>query len=552
MVVWTMTDGKGGPTINMPNLLRSWYFPALGGFLYGYDIGGTAMVLEDLTSAKYSDTTWYFAMSQSSTLQGVVVAMVTLGAMIGSIAVFRFESALGRRREMLVAAICYTVGGAAQYYMGDDSISEGVAISGMCLARVLYGFGVGFAMHGAPSYIAETAPSTLRGSMVAAKEAMIVIGMLSGYCIGAACQDSVGAWRYVYLAEVPMGLMFGWGVYTLPPSPRWLALKGERVAAESSLKFVMPTLDKSQVEALLGEASDKQEHLEGNKSPSEGSAETNEFSITGAIGELTATRAARAGLKAGLGLVVLQQITGQPSILYYVDTIFNEVGLGNSATIGLAVWKLFCTMIAVRYADDRGRRELLFAGCALMGVALLSLTVVTTGVFGSSGTAYEWCILGSMFVYIGGYQVGFGPVTWTIISEIFPLRQRGKALSFAVFTNFACNTIVSFGADDLLAFSLPFTFALFFLLDVYAVYFVYGNVPETKGLTLEQITMMLERFAEMPMRQPIKTDEGETKGFLPRRDSAAILGAFEDMQGVEVTEEEDNSDYGTSTNTRRS
>lgn len=531
---WTMKDGEGGPSIDMGNLFRSWFFPALGGLLYGYDIGGMAMVLEDLTSETYADTTWYHTMSSSSTLQGVVVAMVTLGAMLGSIVVFRVEDLLGRRREMLVASLCYTTGGAAQYLMGGSSIDGTVAITGLCVARVLYGVGVGFAMHGAPSYIAETSPSSLRGSLVAGKEAMIVIGMLFGYSIGAACMYTAGDWRYIFLAEVPMGLVFGAGVFFLPPSPRWLTLKGNRKSAEESLKFVMPHLSKAQVEELLGDKADLQEEV---------TTEEQEFTISAAFAELTATRASRAGLKAGLGLVLLQQITGQPSILYYVDKIFTKVGLGNGATIGLAGWKLFCTLIAVRYADQYGRRMLLFVGCSLMGAALLTLVVVTSGAFVNLGTGYDVGILAAMFVYIGGYQVGFGPVTWTIISEIFPLRQRGKALSFAVFINFAFNTIVSFAADDLLSFSLPFTFAIFLVLDAYAIYFVYGNVPETKGLTLEQITMMLEKFAHMPMRQPIKVDQDEARGFLPRRDSEAIFRSIEEMQ---AEESRDTSDYGTS------
>ena len=86
---------------------------------------------------------------------------------------------------------------------------------------------------------------------------------------------------------------------------------------------------------------------------------------------------------------------------------------------------------------------------------------------------------------------------------------------------------------------------MFFVLDIYAMYFVYGNVPETKGLTLEQITMMLEKFADVPMRQPIKVDnEEETRGFLPRRDSEAMFAALDEMQN----EDEDNADYGTQTN----
>lgn len=156
-----------------------------------------------------------------------------------------------------------------------------------------------------------------------------------------------------------------------------------------------------------------------------------------------------------------------------------------------------------------------------MGVALIVLVVVTAVL--SSGTIYSYTVLSAMFVYIGGYQVGFGPVTWTIISEIFPLQQRGKALSLAVFTNFGFNTFVTFASDDLLSESLTGTFAIFLILDLYAIYFVYGNVPETRGLSLEEITKMLQIFAHLPMRQPL---DQESENFLPKRDSFAMYEAI--------------------------
>ena len=196
---------------------------------------------------------------------------------------------------------------------------------------------------------------------------------------------------------------------------------------------------------------------------------------------------------AGLGLTVLQQVTGQPSVLYYVSTIFKEAGLGIEATIGLAAWKLVCTCCAVCFADTAGRKSLLLVGTSIMAVALAALTVATA--VASEGAAYQSVVLVAMFAYIGGYQVGFGPVTWTIISEVFPLEQRGKAISLAVLANFTFNTIFTFATAPLTSLSLTGTFALFLVLDVYSLYFVKRHVPETKGLSLEQITRMLSNYA---------------------------------------------------------
>ena len=353
-----------------------------------------------------------------------------------------------------------------------------------------------------------------------------MIGMLLGYCAGAVLQHEEGTWKYVFLLALPVAVVFFFGTAALPPSPRWLLLRGHRAAAEASLRYAMPELDAQACDNLLGEDSlDEAPELDRDVVVAR-CENADDFSIAGAYASLMSTRASRAGLRAGLGLVVLQQVTGQPSVLYYVETVFGEAGLGNSATIALAAWKLVCTLLAVRFADSRGRRELLFIGCSLMAVALAVL-VVTTSVFDGDGTAYSYCVLGAMFVYIGGYQVGFGPVSWAIISEIFPLRQRGKALSLAVFTNFALNSIVSFAAGPLFEISLPGTFALFLVLDIYSLYFVFNYVPETRGLSLEQITKMLEAFADLPMRQPIMHQD-ETQGFLPRRDSAVLSNVVGD------------------------
>lgn len=432
----------------MLNLALSFFFPALGGLLYGYDIGAAGMALFGVAKA-------YPAVESSAVLEGLITSMVTFGAVGGSLFTLKFENRLGRRGELLLASCLYALG----------SVGEALAagVGSLCLGRLIYGFGVGCAMHGAPSYIAETAPPHLRGAFVSAKEAMIVVGMLLGYAVGAAFRPQANGWRWTLACAAPIALVMGAGMLVLPRSPRWLALQGRKEEARRALRFVSPEASDDVFDKVVEKP-----------------------------GVLLGDPASKAGMIAGVGLVVLQQVTGQPSVLYYAGQLFEDAGLGATATVGLAAWKLACTTLAVTSVDFYGRRSLLFAGCGLMAVALGALALLASFPAGRLG---QYGVLVSMFLYIGGYQVGFGPVTWTVISEIFPLNTRGRALAVATVTNFALNAIVTFVAAPLLNVSAAACFTVFFGLVLYTFYFVDVYVPETRGLALEQITAMLHRRA---------------------------------------------------------
>jgi hypothetical protein len=217
-------------------------------------------------------------------------------------------------------------------------------------------------------------------------------------------------------------------------------------------------------------------------------------SIPEIVENLTSTPASAYGLRAGLGLVVLQQITGQPSVLYYVTEIFEDYDLGVGASIGLSAWKLVATMLTVRLIDSYGRVPLLQRGSAIMIASMGALAVAALFLDMASG-ALAWTSIVTLSLYVGGYQVGYGPVTWTYISEVFPLQPRGSALALAVLLNFSLNGVVTLLASPLIAFSVSFTFFVFGALAVYGVYFIHAYVPETKGLELEQITTMLTQLA---------------------------------------------------------
>ena len=159
-------------------------FPALGGLLFGYDIGGTSAVVVQLESSEYSGVTWYATIADSSFYQGVITSIGMFGAMIGSLICFAVADDLGRRRSLILASLLFLVGVIVEYISGDSTWDAATGISVLVTGRFIYGLGCGFAMHGAPAYIGEMAPPSIRGLLVSMKEVFIVLGMVLGYTIG--------------------------------------------------------------------------------------------------------------------------------------------------------------------------------------------------------------------------------------------------------------------------------------------------------------------------------------------------------------------------------
>ncbi|CAB1096996.1 unnamed protein product [Ectocarpus sp. CCAP 1310/34] len=522
-------SGGGSQAYSSAAVFAVFFFPALGGLLFGYDIGATSSVLTQLESSTLSDVSWYNVVASSTLLQGIITSNGVLGAMIGSIICFKVGDALGRRREILVAALLFFFGAIVEAVSGSSVWSGDWGLVVLMIGRVSYGVGCGFAMHGAPAYIGEMSPAAVRGLLVSLKEAMIVVGMLFGYSIGWYLEDTVAGWRYTYGAGAfPAVIMFA-GMFLMPPSARWLVFSGKMDEARESLQFVTPGISELAVAEIQASAEKSQREGEGN------------------VGfEALWSPTCKQALIVGLSLV-----TGQPSVLYYADTIFEDVGLDSSASVLVAAFKLVATLCAVFTVDKHGRVKLLNIGCMLMLFALIALTIAfmfdyvsdedcndyttdstcsaysdkcewdtsctcdststsTSSTSSSSGCTccgvagldtQKACILAAMFVYIGGYQVGFGPVVWLIISEIFPLDVRGKAISVAVVANFGFNLLVTFIFPTMLeGLGSSWTFAIFAVADVYSLYFIKTRVPETKGLSLEQIEALFLRRGQRNTR----------------------------------------------------
>ncbi|KAG7534783.1 Sugar/inositol transporter [Arabidopsis thaliana x Arabidopsis arenosa] len=456
------------------SVILPFIFPALGGLLFGYDIGATSGATLSLQSPVLSGTTWF---NFSPVQLGLVVSGSLYGALLGSISVYGVADFLGRRRELIIAAVLYLLGSLITGCAPDLNI--------LLVGRLLYGFGIGLAMHGAPLYIAETCPSHIRGTLISLKELFIVLGILLGFSVGSFQIDVVGGWRYMYGFGTPVALLMGLGMWSLPASPRWLllrAVQGKGQLQEYKEKAML-ALSKLRGRPPGDKISEK---LVDDAYLSVKTAYEDEKS-GGNFLEVFQGPNLKA-LTIGGGLVLFQQITGQPSVLYYAGSILQTAGFSAAAdatrvSVIIGVFKLLMTCVAVAKVDDLGRRPLLIGGVSGIALSLFLLSAYYKFLGG-----FPLVAVGALLLYVGCYQISFGPISWLMVSEIFPLRTRGRGISLAVLTNFGSNAIVTFAFSPLKEFlGAENLFLLFGAIALVSLLFVILVVPETKGLSLEEI-----------------------------------------------------------------
>ncbi|QCD88856.1 D-xylose-proton symporter-like 2 [Vigna unguiculata] len=446
-------------------------FPALGGLLFGYDIGATSSATISIQSSTLSGISWY---NLSSVEIGLLTSGSLYGALIGSVLAFNVADFLGRRRELILAALLYFIGALVTAFAPDFPV--------LVLGRLIFGTGIGLAMHAAPMYIAETAPTPIRGQLISLKEFFIVLGMVAGYGIGSLFVVTVSGWRYMYGVSSPIAIIMGLGMWWLPVSPRWLLLRAiqGKGDVQNSKDIAIRSLCQ-----LRGQASGDSAHRQVDEILAELSYLGEEKEVT--FGEIFQGKCLKA-LWIGAGLVLFQQITGQPSVLYYAASIFQSAGFSGASdatrvSILLGAFKLIMTGVAVVVVDKLGRRPLLLGGVSGIVISLFLLGSYYVFLDNSPVIAVVGLLL-----YVGCYQISFGPIGWLMIAEIFPLRLRGRGLGIAVLVNFGANALVTFAFSPLKELlGAGILFYIFCVIAVASLAFIYLIVPETKGLTLEEI-----------------------------------------------------------------
>lgn len=434
-----------------------------------------------MSSPALSGTDWY---NLSPLQSGLIVSLSLGGALIGSVAALLYGDQLGRKKELLLASSLYATASLIV------AASPG-GLPGVLSGRLLYGLGIGFAMHAAPAYIAETAPSKVRGLLISLKEAFIVGGILAGYATSYIFVNEVGGWRNMYAcAAVPALLAFA-GVYTLPESPRWLALSGAKVSDITDALIRTKGTKGSTSNASSNASSVVEKEVDDIVQAMANSPRAIKSSIFDLSEVLQPEN--RRPLTIGLSLMLFQQITGQPSVLYYAAKIFQAAGFGEAAeatgvSIILGMFKLLMTGVAVVTVDNWGRRPLLLYGVSALTASLLFLAAASSSTLGLPDGLAAWTNLGALLVYVGAYQVSFGPISWLLVGEVFPLKVRGQAIALASLTNFGSNFLVSLLLPSVQeAYGPASTYLIFSLIGMVAVVVIYKIVPETKGKSLEEI-----------------------------------------------------------------
>jgi sugar porter (SP) family MFS transporter len=440
---------------------------AMGGLLFGYDwvvIGGAKPFYEP-----------YFGISDSPFLQGLAMSGALFGCLIGAAVSGILTDRYGRKWLLILAGFLFTASGVGTA-LAPDFITFNVA-------RLIGGIGIGLASNLSPMYIAEISPASMRGRFVSINQLTVVIGILAaqivnwliarGVTADAALSSLIDSWygqvgwRWMFGAESIPAAAFFLLMFFVPESPRWLAKAGRFAEAETTLRRVGGNdYAHAEVESIrdtFGSEAIGQVHFR----------------------DLLAPGVARI-LVLGIGLAVLQQWCGINVIFNYAQEVFAAAGYNISGimqTIVITgVVNLVFTFVAIFTVDRFGRRMLMLTGCA--GLALI-YTVLGAAYYSESRGIHMVVLI---VAAIGCYAMSLAPVTWVIISEIFPNRIRGAAVSIAVLALWTACTILTFTFPYLNRYLGPHgTFWLYAAICVAGFVFVWRRLPETKDKTLEQI-----------------------------------------------------------------
>ena len=490
---------------------------ALGGFLLGFD---SAVI-----SGAVKGITVYFEMSDA--MLGFAVGCVIFGAMAGNLMAGPMADRFGRKAVLIVVAALFAV--SASWSALATGYTEFI------IARIIGGIGIGGAILIAPIYIAEIAPPKLRGSLVSFNQLNIVIGIsvayFSNYFLVNFGEES---WRWMLGVEAIPALIYFLCLFTVPKSPRWLILKLNQV--KLARKILMKIGGEAYAEYTIIEIQRGQAKKESK----------------GRLKDLFQPRY-RTIMIIALGIAFFQQITGINAIFYYAPTIFEQAGGSTDSSflqaIVVGLTNLVFTLVAIWLIDRLGRKPLLLIGTSAMTLALVLATLAFNNatyrfdaaslekvsseqtreaLISLEGSSFNSqtelfttvrpmlsdaqfldfqrnqitnfiqvnanLVLIAILLYVAAFAISLGPVMWTLISEIFPSKIKGIAISVVGFFN----SLVSFSVTQIFPWELTnlgptSTFAIYALLSLMAVFFVLRFVIETKGRSLEEVEELLSR-----------------------------------------------------------
>jgi sugar porter (SP) family MFS transporter len=438
----------------------------LGGLLFGYDTGVISGAVEFLTARFHLDVV----------MKGWASGCVLIGCATGVLVVGPLSDRFGRKKALLVAALLFLTSAIGTSLPRD--------IWTFILFRWLGGIGIGIASMSTPMYIAEIAPAHLRGRLVSVNQIAIVGGILVVYFVNyfiarygdRAWNETVG-WRWMFASGILPSIAFALLLLRIPESPRWLVEIGRAEQAKTILARV------AGADFARTELASIHEALSAEK---------------GNWAELF-SRALRLPLAVGILLAVLQQVTGINVFLYFGTTIFKNMSASTGVDAGMLQQiviggaSALSTFVAIATVDKWGRKPLMFLGAAGMGISLLAMGVMAQNIVDPSAVS-GWMLL-FIIIYVVCFGLSVGPVTWVILSEIYPTAVRGRALGLATFFLWMADYAVTqtfpmMDAQDswfVQRFNHAFPFYIYAVFCLALILVLWSLVPETKGRSLEEI-----------------------------------------------------------------
>ncbi len=439
---------------------------ALGGLLFGYDwvvIGGAKPFYEK-----------FFDIAQSPNLQGWAMSSALLGCLVGAITSGVFSDRYGRKKLLIFAAFLFTL----------SAIGTGASnqFNIFIIYRIIGGIGIGLASNLSPMYIAEVSPANVRGKFVSLNQLTIVIGILMAQLANWQIADPVApgitdteilaswngqtGWRWMFWAEAIPACLFFMLMFFVPESPRWLAKNGKANETERIL-------------SRIGGAEYAQKEYQNIRETL--STETKKVNFRQLL-----EPSLKKVLLIGIVIAAFQQWCGINVIFNYAEEVFKAAGYGVSDILFNIVLtgsvNLIFTFVAIYTVDKLGRRALMLIGAG--GLA---------GIYALMGAAYYFHFSGTILLFlvvmaIACYAMSLAPVTWVVLSEIFPNRIRGAAMAVATVSLWLASFLLTYTFPLLnKTFGASGTFWLYGIICLGGLVFIYKKLPETKGKTLEEI-----------------------------------------------------------------
>ncbi|GLB45035.1 putative major facilitator superfamily, sugar transporter (TC 2.A.1.1) family protein [Lyophyllum shimeji] len=494
-------------------------FASIGGFLYGYQQG---VLGGSFTKPSFKSK---FPRTTEATVQSLLTAILQIGGYVGSLTAGLFGEVFSRKHTILSGALWVVLG--SFLCAGAENLAF------LYAGRFFTGVGVGTLAGIGFLYNAELAPPEIRGILVAMQQLGVTFGIMVAYWIGygtnfiggtGATQKAL-AWQLPWIIQGIPAVVLAVGTFFMPYSPRLLVNKGRDAEAVSTLSYLRNLPEDHELiqiefldikaEAIFDRRILEQRYPQLVK---EGAS----IWVREIMGYANLFRTKDSFKRTAIAGIIMffQQWTGIDSIIYYAPFIFENLGLSSNSVSLLAtgvvgVIMVFASILSMVFIDTFGRKPLWIASCTGMGLSMLIVGIITAK-FSSDWPAHAaggWAAVVFVWIYIANFAYGAGPVSWTLISEIFPLSTRAKGTAIGATSNWANTIVVAYSVPPMIKHIGFGTYILFASFNVLSIIFVYFFVPETKGKTLEEMDLVFGSHtsrAETAMLAGIQNEVGLT------------------------------------------